>query len=213
MSKFSISMIVLALVLGGSVVYLGSKTKRPTGELAAGISVNASDHVKGSSTAPVVLIEYSDFQCPACGYFYPILEELAARHENDMLFVYRHFPLTQIHKHAKPAAQAAEAAALQGKFWEMHNLIFDNQSAWSVLPSARETFVRYAKDLGLDLVKFQSDMDSDETAKKIDADSRGGVEAGLNSTPSFFLNGKRIQNPRSLEEFENLISAAKNASQ
>jgi len=213
MSKFSISIILLVLVLGVGVVYLGSKTKRPTGDLAAGMSVNASDHVKSSSTASTVLIEYSDFQCPACGSFYPILKELAARHETEMLFVYRHFPLTQIHKHAKPAAQAAEAAALQGKFWEMHNLIFDNQSAWSSLPAARETFIGYAKDLGLDLAKFQADMDSEAVSAKVDGDFRGGVDAGINSTPSFFLNGKRIQNPRSLDEFEKLISTAKNANQ
>ncbi len=213
MSKFSVAMIALVLILGSGVVYLGLKTERPTGELSPGMSVNASDNVKGNQAASAILIEYSDFQCPACGYFYPILKELAARHENDMLFVYRHFPLTQIHKHAQLAAQAAEASALQGKFWEMHNLIFDNQSAWSALPSARETFIGYAKDLELDLAKFQADMDSDTVAAKVDSDSRGGAQAGVNGTPSFFLNGKRIQNPRSLEEFENLISAAKNASQ
>ena len=122
-------------------------------------------------------------------------------------FAYRHFPLPQ-HKNAKLAATVAEAAGLQGKFWEMHDLIFQNQSDWSEDKNAAVIFAKYAQDIGLDLARFQTDIASDEIKAKIENDYKSGVKAGVNSTPSFFLNGKKITNPRNYDEFKNAIEQA-----
>ena len=119
-------------------------------------------------------------------------------------FAYRHFPLPQ-HKNAKLAATVAEAAGKQSKFWEMHDLIFQNQSAWSEEKNAAILFAKYAQDLGLDLARFQTDIASDEIKAKIENDYQSGVKAGVNSTPSFFLNGKKMDNPRNYDEFKNAI--------
>ena len=119
-------------------------------------------------------------------------------------FAYRHFPLPQ-HKNAKLAATVAEAAGKQGKFWEMHDLIFQNQSDWSEDKNAAVIFAKYAQDLQLDLAKFQTDIADEEIKAKIENDYKSGVKAGVNSTPSFFLNGKKINNPRNYDEFKNAI--------
>ena len=122
-------------------------------------------------------------------------------------FAYRHFPLPQ-HKNAKLAATVAEAAGKQGKFWEMHDLIFQNQSDWSEEKNAAVIFAQYAQDLQLDLAKFQTDIASEEIKAKIENDYKSGVKAGVNSTPSFFLNGKKLDNPRNYDEFKNAIEQA-----
>ena len=122
-------------------------------------------------------------------------------------FAYRHFPLPQ-HKNAKLAATVAEAAGLQGKFWEMHDLIFQNQSDWSEDKNAAILFAKYAQDVGLDLARFQTDVASGDIKAKIENDYKSGVKAGVDSTPSFFLNGKKITNPRNYDEFKNAIEQA-----
>ena len=122
-------------------------------------------------------------------------------------FAYRHFPLSQ-HKNAKLAATVAEAAGKQGKFWEMHDLIFQNQSDWSEEKNAAVIFAKYAQEVGLDLAKFQTDIASEEIKAKIENDYKSGVKAGVNSTPSFFLNGEKITNPRNYDEFKNAILQA-----
>ena len=122
-------------------------------------------------------------------------------------FAYRHFPLPQ-HKNAKLAATVAEAAGKQDKFWEMHDLIFQNQSDWSEEKNAAVIFAKYAQDLGLDLAQFQTDIASEEIKAKIENDYKSGVKAGVNSTPTFFLNGKKINNPRNYDEFKNAIEQA-----
>ena len=122
-------------------------------------------------------------------------------------FAYRHFPLPQ-HKNAKLAATVAEAAGKQDKFWEMHDLIFQNQSDWSEEKNAAVIFAKYAQDLGFDLAQFQTDIASEEIKAKIENDYKSGVKAGVNSTPTFFLNGKKINNPRNYDEFKNAIEQA-----
>ena len=171
-------------------------------------AVSAGDRVKGASNAKVALIEYSDFQCPACGAYYPILKKLSEEMGSKVAFVYRYFPLRGIHQNAQISAQAGEAAGLQGKFWEMHDILFDNQTVWSDLPNARDTFVKYATNLGLDIERFKRDMDSDAVKNKIENDYQAGIRSGINSTPSFFVNGKKITGPQSYEEFKKLIEQA-----
>jgi len=170
--------------------------------------ITAADWVKGNPDAKVTIIEYSDFQCPACLGYVPVIKALIGEFENDIRFVYRHFPLKGTHPNAAPAARAAEAAGRQGKFWEMHDQLFDNQASWSGLFSAKKSFVTYAEKIGLDLEQFETDYDSKEIIAKVDDQYDSALAMGLNSTPSFLVNGKRINNPRTLEEFRALIQSA-----
>lgn len=202
---------IVAIVIIGSVlgiIKLASKSQAPdSGSNASTLTISAindNENIKGSKEARAILIEYSDFQCPACGAYYPILKKVSEDLGSQARFAYRHFPLPQ-HKNAKLAATVAEAAGKQGRFWEMHDLIFQNQSDWSEEKNAAVIFAQYAQDLGLDLVKFQTDVASEEIKAKIENDYKSGVKAEVNSTPSFFLNGKKITNPRNYDEFKNAI--------
>ena len=205
---------VIVLVIIGSVfgiIKLASKSQTPgsgSDTLALTISaINDNENVKGNKNATTTLIEYSDFQCPACGAYYPILKKVAEDMGSQVQFAYRHFPLPQ-HKNAKLAATVAEAAGKQGKFWEMHDLIFQNQSDWSEEKNAAVIFAKYAQDLNLDLAQFQTYIADGEIKAKIENDYKSGAKAGVNSTPSFFLNGKKLDNPRNYDEFKNAILQA-----
>ncbi|MDP2696359.1 MAG: thioredoxin domain-containing protein [bacterium] len=171
-------------------------------------AVAPSDWVKGNAVASVTLIEYSDFQCPACGTYYSLVQQLNEEFGDRIQFVYRHFPLRQIHANAELAARAAEAAGRQGKFWEMHDLIFENQRSWSDQSSAEDVFVSYAETLELNIKQFRSDIDDGEIKGKVSDDYSSGIRSGVDSTPTFFLNGVKIQNPRAYEEFRNVIEQA-----
>lgn len=200
----------ITLFVGGTIgamIFLASKEKGP--EFVGG-SVKAADEtdwVKGAALneAKIILTEYADFECPACASYHPTLKQLASEFKN-VSFVYRHFPLTQ-HKNARPAAQAAEAAGAQGKFWEMHDLIFENQSIWSRSTSAEDAFTAYAERLGLDMVKYKADYASAKTKTKIASDYQSGASQ-VDGTPSFFLNNQKIQNPRNYAEFKNILQQA-----
>lgn len=201
---------VAVIAAVGIVVYglilLGGGTG---GNSNANVSqVSATDHTKGPENAPAVLIEYSDFQCPACGSYYPIVKQLEEAAKDKVRIVYRHFPLTRIHPNAQSAAWASEAANQQGKFWEMHDRLFENQSAWSDSSSTLDVFAGYASELGLDEAKFRSDYADGAVRQKVSDDIQSGNAAGVSATPSFFLNGTKINNPRSVEEFVTLIDDA-----
>lgn len=209
-NKIILWLIVVVVIIGSvfGIVKLASKSQvSNSGSNTSALTISAindNENVKGNKEAKVSLIEYSDFQCPACGSYYPILKKVAEDMGEQVQFAYRHFPLPQ-HKNAKLAATVAEAAGKQGKFWEMHNLIFQNQSDWSEEKNAAIIFARYAQDLNLDLARFRADIASDEIKAKIENDYKSGVKVGVNSTPSFFLNGKKITNPRNYDEFKNAI--------
>lgn len=180
---------------------------RPVAEVVAEpIEIASTDHVKGSEEAEVVLFEYGDFQCPACGAYYPILKEVSSNFEGDVKIVYRHFPLITIHPNAFPAAKAAEAAGKQDRFWEMHDILFEKQSEWEKSNNSEDIFLSYAKELGLDEQKYQEDFSSSEVNDKIQADMTSGNKLKVDATPTFFLNGKKIS-PRSYEEFRTLIES------
>lgn len=193
---------VIALIIWG-VTVSASGNKAADGVLSEPIS--ASDWAIGSSTASMVLVEYSDLQCPACAAYEPIVKAVIKEFPNDLVFVYRHFPLITIHRNADYASGAAEAAGKQGKFWEMHDLLFEKQRDWENDPEALKIFSEYAKTLELDLDSFNKDIISIETRQKINDHYRSGVRSGVKGTPTFFLNGKMIQSPRSEEEFKTLI--------
>ena len=175
------------------------------------LAVSDNDWFKGAKDAQVVLVEYSDFQCPACKAYYPFLKKLNADFEGKIKFIYRHFPLPQ-HKNAKIAALVTEAAGKQGKFWEMHDLIFENQDKWSGENNAGEIFAQYAHFLGLDTEKLGQDLNSSEIKEKVENDLQSGIQSKVNSTPTFFLNGVKLQNPRSYDEFRKIIEEFLNAS-
>jgi diadenylate cyclase len=152
--------------------------------------VGARDHARGPRDAPVTLVKYGDYECPYCGEAHPVLKELQQRVGEQVRFVFRHFPLDSVHPHARLAAQAAEAAASQGRFWEMHDLLYENQNKLS-----EEDLNRYAAKLGLDLRRFEEDLASDHHAWRIEEDRLGGTRAGVEGTPGFFVNGVRYTGP------------------
>jgi protein-disulfide isomerase len=150
--------------------------------------VSASDHVAGPDDAPVTLVEYGDYECPHCGLAHPIVKAAQLELGGQLRFVFRNFPLAEAHPHARLAAQAAEAAAAQGKFWEMHDMIFEHQDALEV-----EDLLGYAKSLGLDAAQIARDLEAGTYAKRVRDDFRNGVRSGVNGTPTFFVNGVRYE--------------------
>jgi len=168
-------------------------------------SVGVDDWVRGNPDASVTLIEYSDFQCPACATYEPVVHQILEEFDSQMKFVYRHFPLRSIHRNAEGAARAAEAAGLQGKFWEMHDRLFDGQSAWAQSNNAQETFEFYAQELGLDVERFRDDMKSGVVKDRVNEDYSSGTAARVGGTPTFFLNGKKLDSPASYQAFKVLI--------
>ena len=171
--------------------------------------ITANDHIKGKTDSQIVLVEYADFQCPACKAYFGILKTVEKEYGDRVAFVYRHFPLTQ-HLNADTAAQAAEAAGKQGKFWEMHDKLFESQDMWASLSAkeAENVFNGYAAGLGLDAVRFKADIISDEITERIDNDFKSGLQSGVNGTPTFFLQGIKVQNSQTYDEFKQLLDGA-----
>jgi diadenylate cyclase len=156
--------------------------------------VGDRDHVRGAATAPVTLVEYGDFECPYCGRMYPVVKELRKRAGDRLRVVFRHFPLDSVHPHARRAAEAAEAAAAQGRFWEMHDLLFENQDDLD-----DEALRRYAARLGLDLARFEDDLAERRHAPRVREDRLDGERTGVEGTPTFFINGARYEGSLDLE--------------
>jgi len=151
-------------------------------------AITDSDHIWGNPNASIVLIEYGDLQCPHCGRAFPIIRQLKQDMKESVKFVFRHFPLTKIHPQAKPAALATEAAARQNKFWQMHDMIFENQKRLT-----NTALIEYATALELDLSRFTNDINDELLHQKVDNDFMSGLRSGVNATPSFFINGQRYQ--------------------
>lgn len=199
-------LVAIILVVWG-LAKLGGGSSDGDGPVAPVDSITANDWVAGNSSAKVTLIEYSDLQCPACAAAQPVVKQIEREFANDIAFVYRHFPLTQIHKNAEEAAWAAEAAGKQGKFFEMRDKLFDFQSSWDDASNVENVFATYAEQMGLDKNTFLADYRSDEIKQAVKADEASGIRAGVNSTPSFFLNGRKL-NVRSFSELPALVRQA-----
>jgi len=148
--------------------------------------VSGNDHIQGNASAALELVEYGDYQCPFCGAAYPIIKKIQRTLGDNLKFVFRNFPLAEMHPNAFNAAVAAEAAGLQGKFWKMHDIIYENQEAL-----AWDDLFAYAKSLGLDLERFKKDISKQEIADRVENDFEGGIRSGVNGTPSFYINGKK----------------------
>ena len=148
--------------------------------------VGERDHIDGPETAPLTLVEYGDYECPHCGRAYPIIKAVQQELGAELRFVYRNFPLSEAHPHAQHAAEAAESAAVEGKYWEMHDILFEHQDA---LGDA--DLVGYAEELGIDADRVRRELEMETHAARVRADFRSGVRSGVNGTPTFFVNGLR----------------------
>jgi protein-disulfide isomerase len=146
------------------------------------------------SKGAVVIDEFGDYQCPPCGALHPVLRTLKSEYGDRIQFNFHNLPLTQLHNHALEAAYAASAAGLQGKFWRMHDLLYDNQSTWSQVGDFRPLLINYAHQAGLDVPRFMRDMDGLQVVTLVSEDERRAVAAGVNSTPTVFINGLMISN-------------------
>ena len=167
------------------------------------VPVGPDDQVQGPAKAPVTLVEYGDYECPHCGHAYPIVKQLQLEFHDDLRFVFRNFPLANAHPHAELAAEAAEAAGAQGKFWEMHDWLFENQQDLSA-----ENIAAGAKELGMDVKRLVKDLESRKFQEKVKRDFSGGVRSGVNGTPTFFINGIRHDADF---QFETLTEAVQSA--
>lgn len=165
------------------------------------IPVSSLDHIQGNQDAPLTLVEYGDYECPYCGMAYPIVKRLQEYFEDDLRFVFRNFPLIDVHPHAGIAAMTAEFASTKGKFWEMHDILYENQEQLEF-----EDLMNYAKFLNLPTNELKSSIENEEFSQKIQNDFIGGVKSGVNGTPTFFINEKRFNGSF---EYENLLKALK----
>ena len=197
------------LILSLGVLLFLSTLIRPASQTSVGNStlttLSSDEYIRGATSSPVTLIEYFDFECEACGAYYPLVKQL----ENDLgdrvTFVARYYPLPN-HKNGLQAALAAEAAGRQGKFWEMHDLLFTRQKEWGEKQvETPEVFAQYAQEIGLDVERFKTDVTSAEVRARVQRDLDSGRALGVQGTPSFFLNGEKIQNPQSYEAFKTLL--------
>lgn len=214
MKKILIWLVVIIVVIGAlwGVTKIASKTGGTGGVSNVSIpAINDQDWVLGNRNANAVLIEYSDFQCPACAAFSPVVEQLNKDFGDKLVIVYRFFPLITIHKNAMISSQAADAAGKQGKFWEIAKVIFENQIQWENNTTPKDVFIEYAHGLSLNVDKFQKDMESPETLSKIQKAYQDALDLKLEGTPTFFLNGKQLAKlPQSYDQFKTLIQNAIN---
>jgi protein-disulfide isomerase len=175
----------------------------PTGaEVTSGI-VNG-EYLPASPSANVTLVEFSDYQCPACGAYHPLVKQLLSDFAGKLSFVFRNYPLSY-HPDALAACLAVEAAGLQGKYWQMHDKIFETQATWSTSTNAKEVFLDYAKDLGLDVDKFAQDLESTTVKNKVESDYNDGVKIGISETPTFYLNGQKLMLTGSADDLKAAI--------
>lgn len=194
--------IVILLIFVGVYAFSGNKSNNKTEN-----SNTLTNHVEGTSPSGVTLVEYGDYQCPFCGQYYPIVKQVQAEYADKIVFQFRNFPLVGAHPNAFAGARAAEAAALQNKFWEMHDLLYENQSVWSGVTDPTEVFNGYAQQLGLNVTQFKSDYASSKVNDLINADMAEGNRLNVTGTPSFFIDGKKVEISQSVQNFEKVINA------
>lgn len=189
--RFIIILAVIILGFIGVIVFNNFSQKDQ-----AVSSAETSNHTRGNQQSPVEFIAYKDFECPPCAQFHPIEEQLYNNYKDKVKFTFKHFPIDTIHANTRAAHRAAEAAGLQGKFFEMQDLIYQNQEQWNTQATTnpQPIFESYAQKLGLDLEKFKADVALDSTNKIINADISAGKQAGVSGTPSFFINGTQLNN-------------------
>ncbi len=205
--------VIVVLVFAG--IFLLTGNKKANAPSSSGGGSKLTQHVEGKGKSGVKLVEYGDYECPYCGAAYPVIKQVAADLNDQIYFQFRNFPLTQIHQNAFAGARAAEAAAIQGKFWQMHDALYDNQdpsgkSGWVASSDPlNKYFVNFAKQVGLSADKFKSDYQSSKVNDLINADMAEGDKLKIQGTPTFFLDGKKIDLPYStgVSAVEKIINA------
>ncbi len=203
-SRFSIILISSVFIFGGILFFSKQDAKSPEGTS----SVQGTSHTKGEGKKKVTLVEYGDFECPACAAYYPVVEQVFEKYKDDITFQYKNFPLRQIHKNAMAAHRSAAAADRQGKFWDMYDLLYKNRETWTTQTDPTTTFRTYAESLSLDMNKYDSDFKSEAVNAEINADIAAGQKLGVTGTPTFFVDGKKLENPKDVEAFNKAIDDA-----
>jgi protein-disulfide isomerase len=187
-----IAAVLVTAVGAGVLMFRSSQPQPPATPTSASGSLAASNGL--ASKGVVTIDEYGDYQCPPCGGLHPVLKTLKGEYGGRIQIAFHHFPLTQIHNHALEASYAAAAAGLQGKFWEMHNLLYENQSVWSQVGDFRPIVINFARQIGLDVTRFTRDMDGLQVVTIVSEDTRRASALGVNSTPTIFINDQMIPN-------------------
>ncbi len=204
--KFSMYGIVVAIILGLVGLWWTNRVVVTADDLAIEPGkMSQNDNVKGDPQAKVVITEYSDFQCPACAYYAPLLKQVLDAYPEGVALIYRHFPLKQIHFKAEAAARASQAAANQGKFWEMHDKLFEQQESWAQNAKSNQMFGEYAQELGLNRDQFENDMGSKTVKARVQRDYLHALSLQVDSTPTIYVNDQKIENPTSVEAFKAII--------
>jgi protein-disulfide isomerase len=179
---------VIVVVLFGGAIWYSNANQAQNNE-----GIEIQPHIKGNEAATIELVEYSDFQCPACATFQPVIAEIMNMYGDQISFEYRHFPLISIHPHALSAAIASEAAAQQDAFFAYHDKLFENQAEWSMSSMPTTFYIQYAEELGLDVELFRRHINASVLRDKVRSDYSAAVEKGITSTPSFYLNGQKME--------------------
>ncbi len=189
-----VAAVALATLGSGAMLYRAMRPQvlsMPENRSLGGKNGPESMHIRGNPDAPATLEEFADFQCPPCSNFAGFTEELLKQYDSRLRIVFRNFPLPG-HEHAREAALAAEAAGLQGRFWEMHDVLYREQAVWSKAPNARELFESYAGTIGLNLDQFRKDMDGEKVRERVDSDHALGDSLGVKLTPTLFINNHPV---------------------
>lgn len=200
--------IILATValIAGAIFFLSGKPSASTVLADQKLLVRDDSFKTATGSSKVTLVEFGDYQCPACSLYHPMVKALLEKYKDSLMFVFREYPLP-MHQYAPISAAAAVAAGRQGKYWEMHTMLYERQSEWSTGTDAREKIVGYAKEIGLSMDQFTRDLDSKEVKDFIDRDVADGEALSVNATPTFYINRKKVENVGTLGEFESLIQA------
>jgi protein-disulfide isomerase len=199
---------VFILIFGGLGYLIVHNNKVATTPVSKDQLILPTSHSRGTPTAKVNLVEFGDFQCPACGEAFPIVEQLLAQYKDNpnVNFVFRNFPLPQ-HQFAPLAAEAAEAAGAQGKYWPMFELLYSKQNDWVVSSDPLSLFVQYAGQIGLNVNQFKSEVQANKYSDVITKDQQDGLAVGINATPTFFLNGTRMEGVQNFADFKARVDA------
>jgi len=199
--------IVATLAIVGIAVFFLSRPAAPPKPVDENLLIRSDSPRTSTSSAAITLVEFGDYQCPACGVYDSMVKKIVEEYKDSVNFVFREYPLPN-HKNAMITAQAAVASGKQGKYWEMHDVLYARQEEWSQSEKAKELIRKYAKELELDMDVFSQDLESEEVKKVVQAGIQDGKALGVNSTPSFFLDRIKITNPANYEDFETLIQEA-----
>jgi len=202
--------IILAVAIAASAaVYLSRQPDQPaeTPGTPAHADIKGGGHIRGPENAPLTLVEFGDYQCPSCGAYHPLVKEILNRYPTQLRLEFHHFPLVTVHPNSMLASQAVEAAGEQGRYWEMHDAIFDHQREWADNPNAEPVFIALASGFGLDINKFMQSLRSPEIQERILKDVERGQNAKVEAVPTFFINGEQIHVRLTMEDFVQVIES------